>query len=236
MSFSDESTLAASESQGCKSISDSSTLVTITAGSLGREKSASTKSIPTPASNSTVTTSQHEGPNRQHIHRLAPTALILVHWTAVSATCFGFYFVVHKFTGKGLTLDYENMNQALGTLIAGCVYCGSMSLLLFGTLILAFQGRHPRTIRGLLYMSYHLVVGLFAWLGFLLGLLSTNPLIPFDCTLSFLLEKEACLPPAVAGAQWSKVKVVVWVVQSTLLVHSFLWMLCFSPAKHLVTI
>ncbi|KAJ7468046.1 hypothetical protein FB451DRAFT_1257891 [Mycena latifolia] len=145
----------------------------------------------------------------QNVCRIAPTALLLTHWTAVSAACLGFYFVVRKFLTMHLTLDFDDLDEDLNALIAGCVYCACMAALLLGVLVLACRRQQPQMLTRLLQACFCLIIELFFFMGFILSCLATNPLIPFDCTL---LNKEACMSPPVAQALWSKIKLVVWIV------------------------
>ncbi|KAJ7796366.1 hypothetical protein B0H14DRAFT_2915532, partial [Mycena olivaceomarginata] len=195
MSFSDvESTIAPSESSGCKSptISNSSTLGTISSARPTRSQSG-----PEPGSNSRRAFWKSKSPGWQHIRgttrefwkskrpdwqnvrRIAPTALILINWTAVSAACLAFYIVVRKFMARGLTVDRDGMNQLQTALIAGCVYSAIVSLLLFDRLVSDCR-RSPPKVSPWWWFSYcPLVCGLIGWMAASGGLLSENWLAPF---------------------------------------------------------
>ncbi|KAJ7359599.1 hypothetical protein DFH08DRAFT_413453 [Mycena albidolilacea] len=156
-------------------------------------------------------------PDWQNVRRIALMALILINWTAVSAACLAFYIVVRKFMARGLTVDRDVMNQLQTALIVGCIYSAIVSLLLFGRLVSDCR-RSPPKISSWWWFSYCLLVfGLIGWMATSGGLLSENPLVPFGC------PGKTCLPSSVAEATWSKVTVVVWVVEPTLFVHSILW-------------
>ncbi|KAJ7634634.1 hypothetical protein FB45DRAFT_1141826 [Roridomyces roridus] len=159
-----------------------------------------------------------------NVRRIAPTALLLVHWTAVSAASLAFHFVVREFVQRRIEAsNRDKMNGVLNTLIVGFVYCGCTSALILVVLVFGARGQRVVMVQRLVTVCQYLTMGLLAWIGILSGLLSSNPLVPLSCE-----DQNVCFAHAVAHPVWTRAVVVVWVVLSTLFVHSLLWAWVFN--------